>query len=126
MRLEHQAHLRHYFEFLKEDIRKTNEKWNTDLVTGEPIVRNKGETLMLIVTEVAEAMEGARKNLMDDHLPHRKMEEVELADAVIRAIDHCNIHGFDLLGALFEKHEYNKTRKDHSKEARLADGGKKM
>lgn len=44
-------------------------------------------TIMLIVTEVAEATEGERKNLMDDHLPHRKMGEVELADAGIRTLD---------------------------------------
>lgn len=45
------------------------------------------ECLQLISTEVAEATEGARKNLMDDHLPHRWMEEVELADALIRTLD---------------------------------------
>lgn len=45
------------------------------------------EKMQLISTEIAEATEGARKNLMDDHLPHRKMEEVELADALIRTLD---------------------------------------
>ena len=45
------------------------------------------QTLQLINTEIAEATEGARKNLMDDHLPHRKMEEVELADVLIRTLD---------------------------------------
>lgn len=45
------------------------------------------ECLQLVNTEVSEATEGCRKNLMDDHLPHRKMEEVELADAAIRALD---------------------------------------
>lgn len=43
--------------------------------------------LQLVNTEIAEATEGARKNLMDDHLPHRKMEEVEIADAMIRMLD---------------------------------------
>lgn len=126
MRLEQQAMLHHYFEFLKEDIRKTNEKWNTDLITGEPIVRNKLELLMLIVGEVAEAHEGVRKNLMDKHLPTRRMDEVELADAVIRIIDYCNVNGLDLMGAILEKNEYNKTRQDHTREARLAEGGKKI
>lgn len=41
----------------------------------------------LITTEICEATEGMRKDLMDDHLPHRKMEEVELADALIRTLD---------------------------------------
>lgn len=45
------------------------------------------QKLQLISTEVAEATEGERKNLMDDHLPHRKMGEVELADALIRTLD---------------------------------------
>lgn len=43
--------------------------------------------LQLISTEIAEATEGDRKNLMDDHLPEHKMEEVELADALIRTLD---------------------------------------
>lgn len=43
--------------------------------------------LMMIITELAEAIEGHRKDLMDDHLPHRKMAEVELADALIRTLD---------------------------------------
>lgn len=43
--------------------------------------------LQLISTEVAEATEGERKNLMDDKLPHRKMGEVELADVLIRTLD---------------------------------------
>lgn len=45
------------------------------------------QTLQLVSTEIAEATEGERKNLMDDHLPHRKMGEVELADALIRLLD---------------------------------------
>jgi hypothetical protein len=44
-------------------------------------------TLMLVISELAEAMEGDRKNLKDDHLPHRYMLEVELADACIRMLD---------------------------------------
>jgi hypothetical protein len=43
--------------------------------------------LMLVVSEIAEATEGERKDLMDDHLPTRKMGEVELADALIRMLD---------------------------------------
>ena len=44
-------------------------------------------TLQLVNTEIAEATEGDRKDLMDDHLPHRKMVEVELADTLIRLLD---------------------------------------
>lgn len=43
--------------------------------------------LMLDITEVAEATEGYRKDLNDDKLGHRMMEEVELADTMIRTLD---------------------------------------
>lgn len=62
--------------------------------TGEPLVRNPEELLMLVVTELAEAVEGIRKNLMDDKLPHRTMEEVEMADAYIRLMDYAG--GFNI------------------------------
>lgn len=45
------------------------------------------EKFQLALTEIAEATEGERKDLIDDHLPHRKMGEVELADALIRVLD---------------------------------------
>jgi len=51
--------------------------------------RDMEETLMLCITESAEAVEGIRKGLMDDKLPHRKMEEVELADMLIRVLDYA-------------------------------------
>lgn len=100
--------------------------WWHDLKTGELIEPNIGEKLMLIVTEVAEAMEGARKNLMDDKLPHRKMIEVELADAVIRIGDLCGRLGLDLGGAIAEKLIYNASREDHKIENRLGENGKKF
>jgi NTP pyrophosphatase (non-canonical NTP hydrolase) len=80
--------------------------------------------LMLIVSEVAEAMEGDRKGLMDDKLPHREMREVELADAVIRIFDLAGAYDFDLGGAIAEKMEFNAIRPDHKREARDAEGGK--
>lgn len=45
------------------------------------------QTLQLVSTEIAEATEGERKDLMDNHLPLRKSGEVELADALIRVLD---------------------------------------
>lgn len=87
--------------------------------------RETGTCLMLIVSEIAEAMEGDRKNLMDDHLTNRKMFEVELADAVIRIFDLAGREGIDLGGALVEKLIYNQQRPDHKKENREKEGGKK-
>lgn len=79
---------------LAKIVHNNNAKWWHDLDTGAPIERNKGELLMLVITELAEAVEGVRKNLMDDKLPHRKMEEVEMADAYIRLLDFAG--GFNL------------------------------
>ena len=100
--------------------------WWTDHRTGASILetRNVGEILMLIVSEVAEAMEGHRKGLMDDKLPHRSMLEVELADAVIRIADLAGAKGFDLGGAIAEKRAFNASREDHKLENRMAPGGK--
>lgn len=116
-------------EFLNQlaaDCHSDNRKWWEDLTTGERINRNKGELLMLIVSELAEAMEGERKNLMDDKLPHRKMAEVELADALIRIFDYAGAYGYDIGGALVEKTAYNAIRKDHTAEERLKANGKKF
>lgn len=107
-------------------IHLNNYQWWHHLKTGAPLDRNKGELLMLIVSEVAEAMEGERKDLMDTHLPHRKMAEVELADVLIRIFDYAGAAGYDLSGALREKLLYNINRADHKPAARLADGGKKF
>jgi NTP pyrophosphatase (non-canonical NTP hydrolase) len=68
-------------------VHAANIKWWQDVNTGELIPRNIDELLMLTVTELAEAVEGERKDLMDDKLPHRKMAEVEMADAYIRILD---------------------------------------
>ena len=80
---------------------------------------------MLVVSEVAEAMEGDRKNLMDDHLPHRKMIEVELADALIRILDLSEGLGLDVAAAVAEKVQYNAARADHKRENRALPSGKK-
>ena len=105
---------------------QANYKWWTDPATGDFIPGNKGEKFMLMVSEIAEAMEGERKNLMDDHLPNRRMVEVELADALIRIFDYAGAYALDLGGAFVEKMKYNRTRADHTYAARLAPNGKKF
>ncbi len=72
--------------------------------------RNVGEMLMLITSELSEGLEGHRKNLMDDHLPHRSSLEVELADAMIRILDMAGGLQLDLGGAVAEKLAYNRNR----------------
>jgi NTP pyrophosphatase (non-canonical NTP hydrolase) len=113
------------FNDLAREIHESNAHWWHDPATGERLKRNKGEMLMLMVSEISEAMEGERKGLMDTHLPHRPMAEVELADLFIRALDYAGAYRFDLDGAIAEKRAYNATRADHKTEARLAAGGKK-
>lgn len=88
---------------------------------GKAIVAEK---LCLIHSEISESMEGHRKNLKDDKLPHRKMIEVELADAVIRIMDLAGALELDLAGAIFEKLSYNKTREDHQIKNRKEVNGK--
>lgn len=111
--------------------------WWTDPTTGEDLLfrRNVPEMLMLIVSEIAEAMEGQRKNLMDDKLPHRPMLQTELADAIIRILDLAGsrariddqlkepvVHGIGDI--IEEKRAFNRTRPDHKLENRLKAGGK--
>lgn len=72
--------------------------------------------LMLMVTELAEAMEEWRSGRKPNETwykdPGDKPEGVpsELADVVIRIGDFCQIYGIDLEKAIIEKMAYNKTR----------------
>jgi NTP pyrophosphatase (non-canonical NTP hydrolase) len=111
---------------LAKEYRKANDKWWRDPLTEETIFRNRPEMMMLMVSEIAEAMEGFRKDLMDDKLPHRKMETVEFADLFIRLMDYVGEFCPDFGEAVVEKMEYNKTRQDHTNAARLAPRGKKF
>lgn len=80
--------------------------------------------LMLSVSELGEAMEGSRKGLPDDKLPHYPMLGVELADCIIRCHELGGILGFDLGMMIAEKLLFNATRPDHQKANREAPGGK--
>jgi hypothetical protein len=80
--------------------------------------------LCLVHSEISEAMEGHRRGLQDDKLPHRPMIEVELADALIRIADLAGALGLDLGGAVVEKLLFNAGRADHKLENRNAAGGK--
>lgn len=95
-----------------------------DLASPANILTTTGWKLLLAHSELSEAAEGFRKDVMDDKLPDRKMAEVELADAVIRIFDLADAWGFDIADALFDKRAYNAVRPDHKKEYRAAAGGK--
>lgn len=86
--------------------------------------RETGTMIALMHSELSEALEGARKDLMDDHLTDRKMLEVELADTVIRIMDFCGLHNLDIGGAIVDKLSYNSKREDHKLENRAKKGGK--
>lgn len=107
--------------------------WWHDLKTGETKLStypnskvNVAEKLMLIVSELGEAMEADRKGArMDDHLPELFGLEAELADVVIRCFDLAGGLDLDIVGAIVMKLAYNQQRADHKVENRKADDGKK-
>lgn len=88
--------------------------------------RSFGDGIALIHSEISEALEGGRKGIQDDHLPHRPQAEVEFADAIIRILDEGSRQGYDIAGALAEKFTYNQHREDHKPENRAKEGGKKF
>jgi hypothetical protein len=105
--------------------------WYTDINTGERLTRNIPEMLMLMVSEIAEAMEAYRKNLKDDKLPEYDGFLVELADNYIRMADtikcYANQKGIevDFDEIIYQKRLYNSKRLDHTMSHRRA-GGKQF
>lgn len=70
-----------------------------------------GERLMLVVTEIAEAMEAHRHgNPPDDKVPEFGGIETELGDAIIRILDLAYEAKLDVAGAMIAKAAFNKTR----------------
>jgi NTP pyrophosphatase (non-canonical NTP hydrolase) len=80
--------------------------------------RNVGEALMLMVSEVAEALEEWRGGSPINHTYYREHGDrlkpegvpIELADVIIRVLDFAAAHDIDMDTALKEKMDYNLTR----------------
>jgi hypothetical protein len=107
---------------------KMNKHWWTDPATGEDL-RKKDlivpTKLMMMVSEICEAMEGDRKDLMDDKIPELPAIVVELADALIRIGDLAGAMEYPVGLAARLKSSFNLIRPDHKHENRVKKGGKK-
>lgn len=93
--------MENYFTEKAKSIRELNDAWWRDLETGELLDRNKAELIALVHSEITECF--AAGNCQDPKLPHRKQEEVELADVAIRI--------FDFVGGF--KYELHNVRVNH-------------
>ena len=72
--------------------------------------RNELELIALIMSELGEAVEAVRKDAISPKILGYKGVEEELADVIIRIMDMAGYYGYDIAGAIVDKHEYNKSR----------------
>ena len=73
--------------------------------------RSDGELIALQHAELSECLEALRDgNQESEKLPGFCCAEEELADVVIRIMDHCEARGWRLGAAIIAKHEFNKSR----------------
>ena len=79
---------------------------------------NDSEKIALMHSELSECLEALRHgNPADEHCPHFKSLDIELADVLIRIFDFCGHHDIDLAGAVRAKMIYNTERPyKHGKE----------
>lgn len=73
--------------------------------------KNFGESIALMHSELSEALEADRAgDPPDDKIPNFSGREAELADCIIRILDVSAGLKLDVIGAILEKMEFNKTR----------------
>jgi NTP pyrophosphatase (non-canonical NTP hydrolase) len=72
---------------------------------------NDGEAMMLMVAEIAEALEYNRNgNPASDHIPEFCGEEEEFADVIIRIMNYASLRNLHIGAAVVAKMKFNKTR----------------
>lgn len=108
-------------KFMKEIYEQLKDDWEEGLPNKELAEKNaekflkiwtlnrKLAMIALMHSELSEAVEGIRKGINDDKLPHRKGEEVEIADCLERIFHYFGSWGHDFQ-AHTEKTAYNETR----------------
>lgn len=74
---------------------------------------NMGQNLMLIVTELGEALQAHRKENFG--LEQKDTFEDELADTILRIFDLCEACNIDIEKQILWKMNHNKTRKYENK-----------
>ena len=113
--------------FAQQSIYALNKRvgWWDDAPTVGEKHRKVPEKIALCHSELSEALEAHRKDLMDDKLPNRFGIEVELADCIIRILDLAQALGLDVAAAIIDKVHYNAEREDHKRENRAKQGGKR-
>lgn len=93
---------------------------------GTPKIHITGERINLMHSELSEATEGERKDLMSDKIEGFLNVEEELADALHRIFDYAKGRGLRLGEAYVAKGLYNLKREDHKIDVRHAEGGKQF
>ncbi len=74
--------------------------------------KSKGESILMIMTELAEVVEELRSDEKHYYEVNGKPEGIgpELADIIIRTLDFSESLGINIEEMMIKKHEYNKSR----------------